>query len=339
MAVNAKLKLLTLVTLDNENELNNKVVLFKSIAIDNRIRFCHLNSRATTCSLFYSNNSPREAKLAKMSAVSEALFLEASREQQQPTNPDPLLWLDADALITSPRHDFSTAVSCASTDIALSKDIGQYSNKFNSGVMILCPKLRTISLISKVVERMTQFGKKSDQKVLNRVLGSKAVANVTVADLPRIEFNAFPTIAGDEWALLRNPKGDEVPGKTKIVHFAGQFGGADLTTGKADDPGVLLLSSREFLRRHLAFLRLCLADQGDHAAKPIPFALANAPGQASCTAVGTDRAISLLESQSQVLSSCLDRSSQVFDDNARDRIAQACLKGVRDAVAGLWSCA
>ena len=320
------LKVLTMVTLQNEHDLT-KMSIFRAVALDNRIRFCDATN--TTCAL-HNLRLPMHAKLSKMEVISSELFLESLAPE-----PQQIVWLDADALITAPTHNMATVMHCQDGgDLGLAHDY-QHNSKFNSGVMFLCPTEKTAQFVSRVVQRMSQQKKGSDQRVVNRLISSRAVPDLRVVVLDRVKINAFPSIAhsAQEWAAMQLPAGDQDI-ETKIVHFAGQFGGGDLTTGKEEE-GVLLLSTIEFLQCHLTFLRLL-------APKPlkqtIQFRLANAPEGLHCVAVSRDRAVRIVDEAAQALKVCAKQVSSVFDDILREIQSKNCLRIAKNSIEQLWRC-
>jgi len=323
------LKIVTLVATDRHDDptFSNKATLFGTLAIDNRVRYCFAQPENVTCSLYNHRQVAEHPKRLKLETISYEVFLSMTAEK-----PSPILWLDADALIIRPNLDMSNVCSDG-YDVGLAHDLGNSMGKtqLNTGVILFCPTERAVQLINRAVQRMSQLAKVSDQRVFNRLIGKNVVANLKIKVLPRELYNAFPQVNSQSWNIMKQPEGDE--GQfTEIVHFAGQFSGEDVETGKITDFELLLTSFQEFLTRHLTFLRSL-----SNSDIPISFKVVNAP-LLSCSAISTSQAIKIVQDASDSIRVCLSFVSEVFDDIERSQRSRSCLTKAKGKIEKLWSC-
>ena len=322
------IKIVTLVVVRQDDPtFSNKTTLFGTIAIDNRVRYCSAQPENVTCSLYNHKQVAEHPKRLKLETISYEVFLSMTAE-----NPSPILWLDADALIIRPISEMSR-VCADGYDVGLANDLAKSMGRtqLNSGVVLFCPTERAVQLINRAVQRMSQLAKVSDQRVLNRLIGKNVVANLKLKVMPRELYNAFPQVNSHSWIIMKQPKGDE-DDLTKIVHFAGQFSGEDIETGKITDFELLLKSLQEFLTRHMMFL--CGLSYTDN---PISFKVVNAP-LLSCTATSNSQAIKIVQDASDTIRLCLRLVSEVFDDIERSERSRSCLTKAKNTIEKLWYC-
>jgi hypothetical protein len=152
-------------------------------------------------------------------------------------------------------------------------------------------------------------------------------------NLSRVAYNAFPAMTsyanGDVWSKLGKLHGDETAA-TKVVHFAGIYGGISVETGQPDFL-LTLLSVREFVQRHLYFLKELQRKELKQSPERVAITKNKIVGyirsrmNSSSVLVSTSQAITIVQSVIELLDLCLDRVFAMFDVDLAEREALQCL--------------
>ena len=225
---------------NNEESAISKSRLLAPLVLDNRRRYCSLTNIHLVEETLKAGS---EASAKKFKTEVIARVLKKAIEEES------CLWLDNDVLIVDPKWEaFDSKLKMK--DIAMCKDEGD-DDRYQSGVIYARANGATRAFFDDLALQMKQ--ESSDQRTLNGLLQKKnKVVGVTITDLNKSIYNAFPHISSAEWKNMQRGEGDE-EAHSKLVHFAGQYGGADSETGKVDSM-VMLISFKEFASRHLTFL-------------------------------------------------------------------------------------
>jgi len=193
-----------------------------------------------------------------------------------------ILYLDTDTIIMNSTVNLIDELSHISSegDIFISSDIIPYQDRFQTGVLLLrqsAPVRYMFNYLNTKIHhhRMTSFQEnnknslESDQNLLNNYLNCKLsnhatnssffrickfnnVMPIKVVNISRVMWNSFPSLPSP-WQQMGLPKGDENTQLSRIVHFAGVYGGISIENGR---PNYLatLLAVKGFIDRHIQFL-------------------------------------------------------------------------------------
>jgi tRNA (uracil-5-)-methyltransferase len=305
------------ISFDTERHGVGKFDTLKNIAVDNRLRYCQFHNATTSCAIYTVQSS--NPRLTKLETISAELFQSVSSGSGLRRV---ILYLDLDTLIIDPRITFDHTLSSDDTDVGMALDLD--APGYNTGVVFLRANSRNFAFISEAIKSMNHHGKRSDQRVINRLL-SKTAPRVVIATLPRTLYNAYPVFSDERkamWSTMRLPVGDETS-SSLLVHFAGQFAGGQLENGKAD-PLLLLLAAEEFFLRHLSFLRR--VEESSERSIPQRFVLDRQSSKVICYPVTISIAIKIVEQAKTALGLCITKAVAIFDDTERELIATKCLR-------------
>jgi hypothetical protein len=224
-----------------------KALAFASISLDNKLRYCMLHEK--TCVLASGPDlRSRFPQWQKIAWIRHLLSLTSASSLRSDVAREgvvgSVILMDLDALIVDPQMD-----------VMLYRDFGACadvsSDAFNSGVLFVRNTHWSRALFNKIWDHNDDGRGESDQRSLNAILHQVTNTELEkhVERLDRRIYNAFPE-------TIDHSARDAVYGgetnETKVVHFAGTYGGA--SPEGATDWMSLLDAFTLFAKRHRTFL-------------------------------------------------------------------------------------
>ena len=331
-----KVVLLTVVGSSSNNEYGyQKSQLLKYLSIDNRLRYCINQGISCVIGTAYINDKTKRYLRTKLI---RALKLMTERERSPRTKNNftvysaryvkvswilqlltiginRIFYLDEDALIVKPFHPSSVFNSLSSSScLGITPDIGQHSNRYNTGVMFIkgdSSSLELFKTLLKIHQHQQQFADNSDQLVFNRIIDNYNIHNIS-----RV-YNSLPKMEQPYWGLLGLENGDETPDLSYIVHFAGVYGGSKMYSGTAD-PVIMLLTMKEAVSRHRRTYK-------------------NEPSNKNKFCARVKESINICESIITLLNNCITTVFRSIDNVVAEAISHECLKKATKISKSLFS--
>ena len=216
--------------------------------MDNKQRYC----AARGCDLVVggerADGRGRSARWTKVAWLRE---LVASDEY------DWVVWTDLDCFFASANRDLVDVLD-ESADAHFTPDAGGEERRVNTGFFALKTTPWTRRFLEDVWAHNDNGEGQSDQRSFNHILDAlpPAERKTHVREYDKALLNAFPRLSGayvpTEDYEPPDQDGDETS-SSRLVHFAGQFGGARNSDG-ATPPTMLVQFLDVLLRRHEAYL-------------------------------------------------------------------------------------
>lgn len=258
---------------EEDNQLHSteygkfKSQFLKYLSIDNRLRYC-VESGSVVCVIGIGkpNNKSKRNKLQtsfkssdnhdKLKRTKRTYNIFSSRYLKViwilkllTLNVKHIFYLDADAFITKSFDASSLLLDSSSACLGLTHDAGKYSNRFNTGMMLIRNCGQTVALFNQLMEihqRQRDSEANSDQLVFNSII-QNSNNSIIIQNISRI-YNSNPIMDEPLWSLLGLQQGDE-SSDSCIVHFAGIWGGGRLRDG-GNDVVINLLTMKGAVIRH-----------------------------------------------------------------------------------------
>lgn len=254
---------------EEDNQLHSaeygkfKSQFLKYLSIDNRLRYCIENSVVCVIGIGKPNSKNKRNKLLisfksldekrtkRTYNIFSSRYLKVIWILRLLTlSVKHIFYLDVDAFITKSFDASSLLLDSSSACLGLTHDAGKYSNRFNTGMMLIRNCGQTVALFNQLMEihqRQRDSEANSDQLVFNSII-QNSNNSIIIQNISRI-YNSNPIMDEPLWSLLGLTQGDEISNESCIVHFAGIWGGGRLRNGE-NDVVINLLTMKGAVIRH-----------------------------------------------------------------------------------------